>query len=37
LPIPVQTWRRQNPNGLFGGWFSALGRSKALTGRWLLS
>jgi hypothetical protein len=19
LPIPVQTWRRQNPNGLFGG------------------
>jgi hypothetical protein len=28
--VPIQTWRGWNPNDLFGGWFSALGRFKTL-------
>jgi hypothetical protein len=30
--VPIQTWRGWNPNDLFGGWFSALGRLKPLIG-----
>jgi hypothetical protein len=28
--VPIQTWRGWDPNDLFGGWFSALGRFKTL-------
>jgi hypothetical protein len=30
--VPAQTWRRWDPNDLFGGWFSALGGFKTLIG-----
>jgi hypothetical protein len=30
--VPIQTWRRWNPNDLFGGSFSALGGLKTLIG-----
>jgi hypothetical protein len=30
--VPVQTWRGWDANDLFGGWFSALGGFKTLTG-----
>jgi hypothetical protein len=30
--VPIQTWRGWDPNDLFGGWFSALGGFKTLTG-----
>jgi hypothetical protein len=30
--VPVHTWRGWNPNDLFGGWVSALGRFKTLVG-----
>jgi hypothetical protein len=30
--VPVQTWREWNSDDLFGGWFSALGGFKTLTG-----
>jgi hypothetical protein len=32
--VSVQTWRGWDPNDLFGGWFSALGRFKTLMGQW---
>jgi hypothetical protein len=42
--VPIQTWRGWNPNDLFEGWFSALGRFKTLIGAmglvlgsWLIS
>jgi hypothetical protein len=30
--VPVQTWRGWDPDGLFGGWFSATGGFKTLLG-----
>jgi hypothetical protein len=30
--LPIQTWKGWDPNDLFGGWFSALGRFKTLRG-----
>jgi hypothetical protein len=30
--VPIQIWRRWNPNDLFGRWFSVLGRFKTLMG-----
>jgi hypothetical protein len=30
--VPVQPWERWIPNDLFGGWLSALGSFKTLTG-----
>jgi hypothetical protein len=30
--VPIQPWRGWDPNGLFGGWFSALRRVTTLIG-----
>jgi hypothetical protein len=32
--VPIHTWKEQDPNDLFGGWFSALGGFKTLMGQW---
>jgi hypothetical protein len=30
--VPIQPWKGWNPNDLFGGWFSTLGRYKTQIG-----